>query len=135
MHRMLFFIFFFISLFSNGQNNDRDYDITIAGYSNKDTISKAILLASGYIAEAVDDFGFEIVLRGKYIVKYSIKLFNADTLLIQQNAVKGPFLTKEMLLAVRELKGIYRLEISDVWLKKRNLLRKHPLGKIIYFIR
>jgi hypothetical protein len=135
MYQISFFIFLFLSQVSFGQNNDRDYEITIAGYQHLDTIPKQVMLSSAYIAEAVDDFGFEIVLRGKYIVKYSIKLFNEDSLLIQQNVVKGSHLTKEVLLAIRSLKGIYKIEISDVWLNKKNVLRKHPFEELIYFIR
>ena len=135
MYRIVLVLIIFYSKLTFGQNSERVYALTIAGHQPGDTLQKAVLRANPYIAESIDDFGFEILLRGKNIKHYSVNLYVDDSILFSETKVIGFNFPKELLAQVKSTNRLLRLEISNLFIKHIGKPVRIVKGPIVFYLR
>lgn len=135
MHQALLFLLLFSCGLVLGQAPNPRYTLTIAGYQPGDTMAKDVFHNSPYIAEAVDDFGFDVVLRHKYIQRYSINLYLKDSLVVTQKRVTGCKFSKDVLKFVENSHSLCKVEIIDLVLKREGEQERLVKGPTVFFLK
>jgi hypothetical protein len=135
MFRIFLILLFFDPDFVIGQDSKRIYGLTIAGLQPGDTLQKAIFYASPYIAEAVDDLGFEVLLRRRFIKRYSITLYSNDSIVFSKTKVAGSRFSEEVLTHVKSDSNLIRLEVFDLSIKQEGKRVRIIKGPIVFFLK
>jgi len=122
--------------FAAAQNHEPVYALTVGNYPPGDTLFKQVLLHYPYIAEAVDKFGFEILMRTKFIQRHSARIFSGDSLLLSKMQVPGSKFSDDLIQLIQSnSKCCLKLEIFDVVVKRDGELERKSKKRLVYYIR
>lgn len=135
MSRLLLLLLLIVSGPAFAQAGGRSYPLTLCGVGAGDTVRRGSFRESPFFAEAVDDYGFEIYERTKYIRHYSVRLLAGDSLLCSETNHAGCYFSEALQNAVRRSTTVLRIELSAVRLRQGKGRAWEIKGPVVFYLR